>query len=321
MKIKPLTKEQVIISADRLTRFKDPETKYLRVFKDIILSNLIEPKFKRCELDEMDYGILTDYAQQIFNSSLNRMSSDLRVNKLLAEYENSVFYINDNVNKLLQNNINYEAIIDLLDGDLPLNLLWLKTLCSECSQFEARNNLSLRFPIEKVVISEGITEEILLPEFAKIAGYDFDKNGVYVISAGGKNQVVKLFYQLSELLKLPIFVLLDNDAQANYEEIKPRLRSIDMVHVLAGGEFEDVLPVNLVKKVLKDELENISVYDSVQFDKSMVKTLEELFRNRGLHEFKKAEFAHLVKEHVSNIEDLSPEIVKIIDEIRSLNKI
>lgn len=52
MKIKPLTEEQLIISIDRLTRFKDTETKYLRVFKDIITNNLIEPKYKKSELDD-----------------------------------------------------------------------------------------------------------------------------------------------------------------------------------------------------------------------------------------------------------------------------
>ena len=41
LKIKTLTIEQLIISADRLTIFKDTETKYMRVFKDIIINNLI----------------------------------------------------------------------------------------------------------------------------------------------------------------------------------------------------------------------------------------------------------------------------------------
>ena len=39
MKYKKLTKEQLLISFDRLTRFKEPVIKYERVFKDIILSN------------------------------------------------------------------------------------------------------------------------------------------------------------------------------------------------------------------------------------------------------------------------------------------
>ena len=50
MKYKKLTPEQIKISLDRLTRFKFTREKYLRVFSDIILSNLIEPKIKKSEL-------------------------------------------------------------------------------------------------------------------------------------------------------------------------------------------------------------------------------------------------------------------------------
>ena len=57
MKYKKLKKEQLLISIDRLTRFKPTEEKYLRVFKDIIISNLIEPKLKKSELENMDYSI------------------------------------------------------------------------------------------------------------------------------------------------------------------------------------------------------------------------------------------------------------------------
>ena len=40
MKYKALTKEQILISLDRLTRFKPTKEKYLRVFFDIILGNV-----------------------------------------------------------------------------------------------------------------------------------------------------------------------------------------------------------------------------------------------------------------------------------------
>ena len=53
LKIKPLTTEQLIISVDRLTRFKETEVKYLRVFFDIITSNLLVPKYKKTELEKM----------------------------------------------------------------------------------------------------------------------------------------------------------------------------------------------------------------------------------------------------------------------------
>ena len=70
------------------------------------------------------------------------------------------------------------------------------------------------------------------------------------MSAGGKNQVVKLYYRLVDSLNLPIFVLLDKDAKENLEEIKPKLRSIDKIHLLACGEFEDLLPLELVHRTL-----------------------------------------------------------------------
>ena len=323
MKIKPLSRDQIIISVDRLTRFKEPEVKYLRVFKDIILSNLIEPKFKRAELDLMDYETLKNYAQDIINFSLNSEVEDIRINELLYEYEFSVFNFDKNTEKLLKNRINYHEIINLLDGNLPLNLLWLKNLALTNSQTNDRQKFGLRFPLEKIVISEGITEEILLPEFAKLADYDFDKNGVLMLSAGGKNQVVKLFYRLSETLKLPVYVLLDKDAQTNYEEIKPKLRDFDMVHVLSNGEFEDVLQPELIKRSLNYVFNNISEYESIDTspsDSGMVKILEDLFKHRGLHEFKKSEFAHVVKENLKSKADLSDEITAIISEIRCLNK-
>ena len=69
-KVKPLTKDQILISLDRLTRFKYTEEKYLRVFKDIILSNMINPRFKRHQLDVMDYSELTKLAEYVINSSL-----------------------------------------------------------------------------------------------------------------------------------------------------------------------------------------------------------------------------------------------------------
>ena len=49
---------------------------------------------------------------------------------------------------------------------------------------------------------------------------------------------------------------------------------------------------------------------------SKVKFLEEFFKHRGLHEFKKAEFAHAVKENITDKNDLSSEIEEIIKEIK-----
>lgn len=318
IKIKPLSKQQIIISLDRLTRFKSTEDKYLRVFKDILTSNLITPKFKKSQLDSMDYAILTDFAQNIFNYSLEtlgvELSNDFEINKKLLNYEKSIFNLDANTKKLLENKIDYKAALFLLDDkDLVLNLKWLKTLAKDSNQEQNRKDLGLKFPIKKVIIVEGITEEILLPKFAKICGCDFDKQGLYLISAGGKNQVVKLFYKFADSLKLPMFVLLDNDAKENFEAISLKLRPNDKVKVLASGEFEDILPLNLIKKALNEHFRNYSsvTLDDLKDDMPMTQLLEDLFKQRGL-EFKKAEFASLVCEIIATKDDISPEIESVI---------
>ena len=63
MKYKKLTKEQLLISYDRITRFKNTKTKYFRVFSEIILSNLIDPIYKKADLECMDALNLTSLAE------------------------------------------------------------------------------------------------------------------------------------------------------------------------------------------------------------------------------------------------------------------
>lgn len=325
-KVKPLTKSQIIISIDRLTRFKNTETKYLRVFKDILTQNLIEPKFKKTDLEKMDYSELRNWAEFVINYSLEMagltLENNYLINQRLLNYENSVFENNKNVQELLNNKINYKACLSYIDEKSPKNLLWLKNLEISSDIRKSRFDNSLRFPVEKVVIAEGATEETLLPEFAKRCGYDFDKEGIYILSAGGKNQVVKLYYQLVESLKLPIFVLLDKDAKENLEEIRPKLRDIDKIHLLDCGEFEDLLPIKLVERTLDYELKNISMLEKEKLNEDIprVKFLEEVFKTRGMHEFKKVEFAQMVKKNIKHEEDISPEVVEIIDEIRLSTK-
>lgn len=316
MNIKPLTKEQIIISIDRLTRFKEPEIKYLRVFKEIILNNLIEPKFKKSELEDMPYEKIRNFAQIIINFSIGKEPDNTQINQRLYDYENSIFKINHQTQNLLRNKINYSAIIELLPQDIPNNLKFLKSLSTSNFKQE-RIKEGFCFPIEKIILCEGITEEILLPKFAKICGYDFDKNGIYIVSAGGKNQVVKYFYNFADCLKIPIFVLLDNDAKDNLKQIQPKLRPIDKVHLLKSGEFEDLLPNNLIIKTLNYATKNISIAPIEEIEKygSKVEFLEEFFKHRGLHEFKKSEFAQEVKTNIQNMNDISNEIKEIIEEI------
>jgi len=321
-KVKPLNLNQLTISIDRLTRFKYTTDKYFRVFSEILMNNLIFPKFKKHELEEMDSVQLRDWAEFVINYSLEKLGAnfdcDLSINKKLCDYEKSLYKLDQSTENLLDNRINYKGFLKFINENSAINLRWLKMYANCEDVRKIRAEQSLRFPVEKVVIAEGATEEILLPEFAKTCGYDFDKNGIYVLPAGGKNQVVKLYYQLVERLKLPIFVLLDKDANENLEEIKPKLREIDKIHLLECGEFEDLLPLTLVEKTLNYELSNISVMEKEMFSENSprVKVLEEIFKTRGMHEFKKVEFAQMIKNNIKSENDISAEIKEIINEIK-----
>ncbi len=324
MRIKPLTKEQILISIDRLTRFKSAEVKYLRVYKDIVLHNLIEPSFSKNDLDNMDYEKLRDYAQEVFNFSIKKVfgkiSSDLSINKELLKYENSVSYLNDKTINLIDNKFDYKSCIEFIDKKSVPNLIWIKSIKNNADIKKERQKLGFRFPIEMVILVEGATEETLLPEFAKLCDFDFDKNGVFIIPAGGKNQVVKLYYEICDLLKLPIYILLDKDGVENAKEISHRLKPKDKIHIIECGEFEDLLSNDLVERTLKLAFNNISLIndDIIPSAGHRVEYLEEIFKHRGMHEFKKVEFSQLVKENIHSKSDVTSEIFKIMDEIKML---
>lgn len=357
MKYKNLTREQLIISFDRLTRFKPTKVKYFRVFSDIILANLIDPVYRKQDLMNMPASEVREIAECIINGSIKELkivsnssisdSSEVieknLINEILKNYENSVFINDEETQEYLNNNIDYNSFIQLIDESCPINLRWLKALLHSTStplqgeekMFFSNNNLSsaervlmtdlvrlrqnkgLKFPICKVILAEGITEEILLPEFSKYLGLDFYKEGIQIIAAGGKNQVVKMYYKLIEELKIPIFVLLDKDAEENINQIKPKLRDTDKIHLVSCGEFEDLLPKSLIIKTVNNELNNFASITEDDFDLSIsnAKNLELIFKEKGLHEFKKADFAKFVKDSVSEDSDISAEIASIVMEI------
>lgn len=323
MKYKKLTNEQILISIDRLTRFKKTRDKYLRVFTDILTSNLIEPKLKKSDIENLDHKQLTEYVSVIFNSSIEDTQHNPSINYKLKDYENSVFVNDDETQKLLDNNINYYGALKLIPDDCPINLKWLKSLSSDADLDEMRKQHLLKFPICKIILVEGITEEILLPAFSKFLGYDFYAEGIQIIAAGGKNQVVKMYYELSEDVKVPIFILLDKDAEENINQIRPKLRSIDKIHLVSCGEFEDLLSKSLIVKTVNTHFENFMAISEADLSEALptAKILEEIFKTKGLHEFKKAEFAKLVRENISKNTDISAEIYQIIAEISAGNKL
>ena len=61
-----------------------------------------------------------------------------------------------------------------------------------------------------MVLVEGESEELALPEYLRAAGLDCDLRGVSVIAVEGKNQIPK-YWRLFSAFKIPLLVLFDND--------------------------------------------------------------------------------------------------------------
>lgn len=197
----------------------------------------------------------------------------------------------------------------------------LEDLCKK--SLELREKLKVPVSPEIFLITEGITEEQLLPTFSQIYGFDFASNGVYLTSAGGKNQVLKMYKDYKDKLNIPIFVLLDSDAKTIAEEISSIKRFQDNVYVIGEGEFEDILTHQLILKTINNNYSLLAKVNKneLRSENSMVLTLKELWKLKGFGDFSKAEFAKQISDNISEKSDISATIVNIFDSIKStLNK-
>ncbi len=311
MKHKVLDTEYLTLCLDRLTRFKYTQDKYERVFLDIC------HKFEKNTLD-------IPCVKKIFNDSV-KSYTDTPVNdfwnKLLEDDENKMFVQTKDCKKFFPLDLNIEGLLEIIENNenLPLNLKRLMTLRQnkDGDQKALRKKYSLLYPLEKIILTEGITEEILLEEFGRILGYDFKKEGVLVLGAGGKNQVAKKYYQMREEVNLPIFILLDLDAEETKSLIEPKLKKKDKIHLIKTGEFEDIIPYDIKINAVNNMFKNGYQISEKDFDKNIgtVKNLKEIYRINGFGDFQKADFAKAVKEILNKDTKITGELESVIKEI------
>ncbi len=318
MKFKIPEIEYIQICLDRLTRFKPVSERYIRVIDDVLSKYLIQMDEK---LSDIQMSRKIELAQTILNSAAKNLT-DLKLNEIIKNDEEKIFYLTNEDREFLNSKIDFLALINLLDENtLPLNLKRLK-FQNNLTSNETREKYATLFPVSKVVLVEGITEEILLIEFAKILGLDFKKEGIFVLGAGGKNQVARKYYKLIEEIKIPIFILLDSDAKEIANLIIPKLRNKDKLHLIKTGEFEDILTGKLIKNALNFHFAQNMLNNENEFEENghAVVELHDCFKNNGWGEFKKADFAKIIREYLHQAKNppVSDELKLITDEIKNL---
>ncbi len=330
LKYKPMSQDDLLLSLDRLTRFKNPEIKYRRVFYDIILRHLISPSLSKHKLDELLPSYISFYAEKIWNDSVSNLYVSCDEKFSLKDLDNIQYEINDDYTaELMNTKLTIAPVINNINlSDCPLNLKFLYLLYNNFNTKQdliktaniIRAEQFTLFPVQKLVLTEGITEEILLPKFADVLNYNFDKNGVFILATGGKSKVLSLYAELKYILKIPIFVLLDNDADAVYADIMSILRNNDKAYLIKSGEFEDILSKELIQKAFIEMNYDVKPAEIEELfsENGTCYALENLWKSRNLGEFRKAHLAKAVKNCLTNQKYLSPEIVDIITSISVL---
>ena len=328
-KYKLMTSDELFRALERLTRPIHPDIKFGRAIETVFVNNVLSPKYNLKKIQDIDIELKTTLFEKIWNDSVEYLCkknnlnfvADYTLNCILFEEDKRTFFVEDN-HPYFRMNINISSLLQLPCPlkNSPLNLSRLEIYSSTMDSKKLRQEKSLHFPIEKFLIVEGITEEILLPSFADILGYNFDKNGVHLISAGGKNQIARWYIQNKDIIRLPIFILLDADAIEVQQLLLPQLKQKDKIYLIKSGEFEDIIPEKAIKKTINETFKNEFniVMADIRSNEPMCKVLQELMRTHGVGDFKKADFAKRVNEILQRNKWVSEEIENIIYKIKEI---
>lgn len=114
----------------------------MRVFEEIITGNLIEPKLKKTDIENLGFEEITQLATEIINFSLRALGFELKedfsINAQIYDYEKMVFQLTERQEIFLKNKINYAAAVELIEEGAVFNLRWLKSLATKKCSAENR---------------------------------------------------------------------------------------------------------------------------------------------------------------------------------------
>lgn len=329
IKYKLLSYEELVINLDRLSRFKLPEENFNRVFNSIIYKNLILPKYSKIDIEEIEPKIIANIVEKIWNKSVeniftskntNNISNQVLKISILQTYKN----INERTRTYINTKLNFSDILKNIDYETaPINLKFLIKADKEFSDKKKiniddltllRNKYSLLFPIKKLIIVEGITEEILLPVFANKMKSDFNKEGIFIFGAGGKSKSPTLYTKVKDKIKIPIIFLFDSDAKEICTFLQDNIEKKDKIILIESGEFEDIISLNLLKRALNDEYKPATpiIKEELHIYKKMCDNIENFYRTRHLGEFKKSKLSKIIAKNIKYDTDITNEIRKII---------
>lgn len=168
-----------------------------------------------------------------------------------------------------------------------------------------------------IALVEGQSEVILLPACARLSGIDLAAQSVLLVASGGARQVSRRYLTLRDSVKVPIVCVLDGDAVESIEIVEDSLRDQDGLFVFSKGELEDVFAHDVLVRLLESQMESVGhsfsqAAVSIPQEGSRKEALNRLFRESGLGNFDKVEFAaHAASE--LTLAELPSELKQVID--------
>lgn len=150
-----------------------------------------------------------------------------------------------------------------------------KTKVDNILEFYAANTTEAileGFFAKGIILVEGPTEALALPEYLKALEYDVFENGIAIIPVNGKGNLAR-FWRLFTAYEIPVYVIFDNDTEddSNGSKRIELLRTLDITN-----------PDDLIKKT---ELKIEGKY--ALFGKDFETTLREIFKNENYEDLER----------------------------------
>lgn len=186
-----------------------------------------------------------------------------------------------------------------------------------------RQDIPGGFEPNLILLVEGETETILLPHFSMLLGYNFSSMGVMIMSCGGAKQVARRYFELRDVVTLPVVLFVDADAGEEIEVAAESLRDIDRLHIWRDGEWEDIIDTPVLVQQLNAFLQSTGApggsVSPNDFPEGLRRTeiLNRLWRARGLGNFDKIGFAELMSANIRDKNDVPKDVVKAVALVRT----
>jgi putative ATP-dependent endonuclease of the OLD family len=181
------------------------------------------------------------------------------------------------------------------------------------------------FFADKILLVEGYTEKVVLPILAKEIGINLLKYGVSIFPTRGKNQGkyhLKMWVQITKNADVPIFMLLDKNAETELNDIvRQKLIKQNLTHLWKKGNLEEYYPVEIFKDVSIEVIEKDFGIQLGEDDKEKIKkqtnlkTIEEILKkSEKPYDGWKVLIGRKVAEKMT-VKDIDEEIRRVMERI------